>query len=79
MKYIYKLTDQDMQTWKGFQWELNKWYETSGEGPLCSEGWLHGYEDPLLAMLHNHIHANIMITQDFSRWSMKVERTGRGI
>ena len=72
MKYIYKLTDPDMQTKNGFQWELNKWYETSGEGDLCSEGWLHGYEDPLLAMLHNHIHANIMNPRLF-----KMEYEGR--
>jgi hypothetical protein len=57
--YKYKLTDQNMQSYDGFKWELNKWYEVSGEGELCSEGWLHFYDHPLLAVLHNPIHAQI--------------------
>ena len=59
MKTIYKLTDQNMRTYNGYQWKLNEWHETSGEGGLCGPGWLHGYEHPLLAVLHNPIHANI--------------------
>jgi len=59
MTYKYKLTDQDMKTHNGFQWKLNKWVKTSGEGYLCHDGWLHCYDDPLLAVLHNPIHADI--------------------
>ena len=55
----YKLTDQNMQTYKGYQWKLGKWYKTSGVGELCGEGWLHCYCSPLLAILHNPIHADI--------------------
>jgi hypothetical protein len=55
---VYKLTDENLQTYKGFQWTLNKTYEVSGQGDLCSAGWLHAYEDPLLAVLHNPIHAD---------------------
>ena len=55
----YKLTNQDMQTHNGFKWKIGKWYKTSGEGELCSEGWLHCYCDPNLAILHNPIHADI--------------------
>lgn len=56
---IFKLTDQNMQTYDGFQWELGKTYEASGKGDLCGSGWLHAYEHPLLAILHNPIHAGI--------------------
>lgn len=55
----YKLTNQNMQTYNGFQWELNTWAETSGEGELCGPDWLHYYDDALLAVLLNPIHANI--------------------
>ena len=54
----YKLTNQEMQTHNGFQWELGEWQETSGEGGLCGPGWLHYYSDPLLAVLLNPIHAD---------------------
>jgi len=49
-----------MQTHGGFQWELGQWYETSGEGDLCSPGWLHFYTNPLLAVLLNSVHTNIL-------------------
>ncbi len=54
----YKLTDQNLQTYNGFQWEIGKKVTTSGEGNLCSEGWLHFYHSPELAVLLNPIHAN---------------------
>jgi hypothetical protein len=59
MKTVYKLTDQNMQTYGNCQWVLNEWKETSGEGSLNGPGWLHGYSDPLIAILHNPMHANI--------------------
>jgi len=61
VKKYYKLTDQNMQTFGGFQWEVGKWVEAKGDfnKPLCSNGWLHCYESPLLAVLHNPIHADI--------------------
>ena len=34
----YKLTDQDLQTYKGFQWEIGKWVKAKGEGGLCTNG-----------------------------------------
>jgi len=57
----YKLTDQNMQTYGGFQWEIGKWYEATGriEQGLCTDGWLHCYDSPLLAVLHNPIHGRI--------------------
>ena len=55
----YKLTNQDMITYNTCQWTLNEWKETSGNGKLCSNGWLHCYSNPLLAILLNPTHANI--------------------
>ena len=58
----YKLTNQKMQTYHGFQWTLGKWYKipkrNRGWG-LCSRSWFHCYNDPLLAVLLNPKHANI--------------------
>jgi len=55
---VYKLTDQRMQTWNGYQWVLNEPHETSGEGGLCGLGWLHAYTSPYLAVLLNFLHAD---------------------
>ena len=55
----YKLTDQNLQTYEGFQWEMGKKVTTSEEEELCGPGWLHYYHHPLLAVLLNPIHANI--------------------
>jgi len=55
----YKLTTQDLQTHKGFQWEIGKKVTTNGSGELCSRGWLHCYTHPLLAVLFNRAHADI--------------------
>jgi len=61
MKKYYKLTDRKMQTYGGFQWTLGGWQEAKGNltKELCSDAWLHCYDSPLLAILHNPIHANI--------------------
>ena len=48
-----------MRTYYEFQWELGKWYETTGEGDLCSSGWLHFYSDPLVGLFLNPIHMDI--------------------
>jgi len=56
---IYKLTDENMRTYGGFQWALGveRRIEKKG-GELCSNAYFHAYEHPLLAVLHNPIHAN---------------------
>jgi hypothetical protein len=61
MKTYYKLTDQKLQTFKGFQWKLGEWQEAKGDikQSLCTDGWLHCYDSALLAVLHNPIHASI--------------------
>jgi len=55
----YKLTTQELTTRNDFQWEVGKTVKTSGKGELCTEGWLHYYQHPLLAVLHNPVHAAI--------------------
>ena len=60
---LYKLTTQDGLTRKGEDNET-KWGDgvertASGEGDLCGPGWLHAYEDPLVAAFMNPAHANI--------------------
>ena len=54
--FVYKLTDDNMQTRNGFQWELNVSKETSGKGPLCSDAFLHFYHDPLIAFMMSPKH-----------------------
>jgi hypothetical protein len=59
-KYKYKLTDSNMQTFHGFQWVLNVPVPPlNGDSRLCSKNWYHFYDSPLIAVLHNPIHANI--------------------
>ena len=66
---VYKLTDENMQTHNGFQWEIGKWVGADGSGELCGPGWLHAYEHPLLAVLHNPIHADFMRPRLFEAWT----------
>ena len=54
----YKLTDANGQTCGGTQWGPDVTHETDGHGELCGSGWLHSYNDPLVAVLHNPIGAN---------------------
>ena len=61
MNIRYKLTDQDLNTYHWTHWYLNEWKETSGlEDKLCTSSWLHCYTSPLLAILLNPIHADII-------------------
>ena len=63
MTILYKLTDQDNFTRRGerneCRWGPGISHEGTGRGGLCSEGWIHAYEHPLLAALLNPIHAAI--------------------
>jgi hypothetical protein len=55
---IYKLTTQDNKTFKSFLWTPGKWVEVSGEGHLCTAGWLHAYQDPFVASFMNSAHGD---------------------
>ena len=56
----YKLTDQNIRTHKNYQWQLGRWERAKGKSnqDLCTDGWLHGYDSPLIAILHNPLHAD---------------------
>lgn len=58
----YKLTDENHQTRNETQWGENITHYTNGEGELCGPGWLHYYNDPLLAVLLNPVHAGLSVT-----------------
>ena len=55
---LYKLTDENNQTYNQTQWGENITHTASGKGEMCGPGWLHAYRDPLLAILMNSTHAN---------------------
>lgn len=59
---MYKLTDENGQTGQAHnnntQWGENVTHTTSGEGELCTSGWIHVYDDPILAVILNPIHTN---------------------
>ena len=66
MKY-YKLTNQNMETHGGFQWQIGKQEEIKTKGgDLCSKDFFHCYNNPLLAVLLNPIHADIPEPRIFS-------------
>ena len=48
---VYKITDENMRTYNGCQWELNVTKETYGQGELCSNQFLHFYHHPLIASI----------------------------
>jgi len=56
MTTLYKLTDAQAQTRGRTQWGEGVEYTAAGEGDLCGPGWLHAYEHPLLAVLHDPVH-----------------------
>lgn len=77
----YKLTNQKLQTGNKFQWKLGKWVEALGapDRGLCTDSWLHCYDSPLLAVLHNPIHANITNPRLFEVEGLGVIKDNNGI
>jgi hypothetical protein len=55
---LYKLTDENGRTYNNTQWGENVTHSGTGQGDLCSEGWIHAYTSPLLAIFLNPIHAS---------------------
>lgn len=75
----YKLTNQNLQTYGGFQWTLGNKETASGEDDLCGPGWLHYYHHPLLAVLLNPIHANIKEPRLFEVLAEGEHKDDRGL
>ena len=66
-----KLTDLNGQTHGGMQWGENVTHRAEGDGTaFCSPDLIHFYSDPLLAVLHNPIHANF---KKFLLWEVEAE------
>ncbi len=68
-RILCKLTDSKDKTRNNTQWGENITHTATGKGDLCSNGWIHYYDSPLLAVLLNPIHG------DFSNphlWKIKV-------
>ena len=58
-KIVYKLTDENGQTLNNTQWGNNISHTAKGNSKkLCSNGFIHYYTNPLLAVLLNPIHAD---------------------
>jgi hypothetical protein len=59
---LFKLTNAEGKTRPGerneCQWGPGVTRRGTGKGELCSEGYIHAYEHPLLAVLLNPIHAD---------------------
>lgn len=64
MVKVFKLTTQDNKTRKGKYnertWGPRVTHSGTGEGALCGPGYIHAYLSPVLAVLLNPIHANIV-------------------
>jgi hypothetical protein len=60
---VYKLTDKNGWTRRGSynscKWGVGVTHVAEGTGGLCTDGCIHAYTSPLLAVLLNPIHANI--------------------
>ncbi len=55
---VYKLTNSADRTHGSCQWGSGVVHKTSGKGELCGPGWLHAYEDPLIAVFMNPVHGD---------------------
>jgi hypothetical protein len=59
MKTLYKLTDQNNKTHNETLWGPGVKRKATGKGyELCSDGLIHAYEDPLLAVFISPLHVN---------------------
>ena len=65
----YKLTNEKLRTYDGFQWTVGEWQTASGEG-LCEAGTLHYYNTPEVAAVMNPCHADI---KSPVLWEIEVE------
>ena len=66
----YKLTDKDDRTYGGCQWGKNVTHKANGRGVLCTEGWIHYYGDPVLALFLDPLHGDFGSTAHL--WEVEV-------
>ena len=70
--YRYKFTTQDLTTYDDCKWAVGKWKKTTGEGDLCDKGWLHCYQDPILAVFHDPAYGNYLSEDNPRLWRIEV-------
>lgn len=58
MKPLFKLTDESGRSRNNTQWGEHVSHSGTGEGSLCSPGWIHVYDSPLLAIMLDPIHGD---------------------
>jgi len=75
----YKLTTQDNFIMNDTLWREGISHTTSGEGELCSAGWLHAYSHPLLAVLLNPMHANISNPKLWEAYGSGMKKSDHGL
>ncbi len=68
-KILCKLTDEHGRTRGDTQWGPGVTHTNPGTGDLCSVGWIHYYEHPLLAVLLSPAHTNFKNPQ---LWQVEV-------
>lgn len=66
---LVKLTDQRDRTHGDTQWGPGVTHEAPGKGDLCTEGWIHYYEDEYLAVLMNPAHGGF---ENPHGWKIKI-------
>src|SRR3990167_8146889 len=54
----YKLTNKHGNTYGNTHWEVGIRHNAHGKGKLCTDSWIHFYDDPELTVIFNPIHAN---------------------
>ena len=57
---MFKLTNQNHETFGKTKWGEGITHTASGIGDLCTNGWIHFYKNPKLAVFFNPIHANFI-------------------
>lgn len=57
MQKLYKLTNKNGKTRKNTQWAPGVIHTATGDGGLCTNGVIHAYIHPLVAVFMNPVHA----------------------
>ena len=65
---LWKWTDKNDRTRGGCQWGAGVEHTAPGIGGLCSAGWIHAYEHPLLAVLHDPAHGDFLSAPGAKLW-----------
>jgi len=76
---LYKLTDENGQSCEKTQWGPGVTHTASGKGELCGPGWISAYTHPLLAVLFNPVHADIVNPTLWRAEADNIAKSDRGL